>query len=765
MEIDENREVNAMASIYSSTNKSSGISLLSAKTGFGGLVSGMDIDELVYSLTSASRQRILSQQQKVQKLQWKQEAYRSVTTALREFQSKYLDVLSATNFRSASLFNTVKASASSDAVTVSATANASAGSITIDSVTQLATSAYVKSAGTVSKVLTGGITGGTVKTVETIIKSIAEGNGLAAGDSFNIDLDGNVQTITLDEAFFEDLDQENFVSRLQALVDNAFGAGKITVSGSPKEAITFTAAEEGSLITLYSAGSDAVLLNLGFKDGQSSLAKPLTGGKTGGTLKTAEAIIAGLAEEGGLKAGDKFGINLDGKVRTITLNEDFFDGLDANNIVSRLQALMDDAFGSGIITVGGGGSGPLTFTPPEGSKMYFATAGSGSGVLTNLGFEPGQSNTLLLNASLEDLGLANQLQMTSDGRFRFTINNVDFEVKITDTLASVLNKINSSGAGVNISYSSITDGFTMTATNSGAGNTLTFSDKDGSNFLESLGLIQSNVVAGQNAILRVNGKDIVRTSNSFNIDGVDITLNSKPAEPVTITMTEEPTKLVETIKKFVEDYNSMVELANKLIKEKIYLDYQPLSDEQKEEMTESQIKQWEEKAKSGVLRGDSVLRSITSKLQSLMTGLSVNGFSLYSMGITSAGYSENGKLKIDEAKLNEALRTRIEDIKELFTSEKGLANQLNEIITGATKTSGPKGSRGILVEIAGVASTTSDTENSIYEQIKRANKSIQTLQSRLKDEETRLWNQFVAMETALQQLNAQSAMLTQFSSG
>jgi len=754
-----------MASINSSSGLSSGISLLSAKTGFGGLVSGMDIDELVYSLTAASRQKILLQQQNVQKLQWKQTAYRSVTTALREFQSKYLDVLSSTNMRSASFFNTVKASASSDAVTVSATASASAGSITINSVTQLATSAYVKSSGTVSKVLTGGITGGTVKTVETMIKSIAKGDSLKAGDAFNIDLDGNVQTITLDEAFFEDLDYENFASRLQELVDNAFGEGKITVSGGPKDPLTFTAVDESSIITLYSAGPDTVLSDLGFEDGQSSFAKPLTGGKTGGTLKTAEAIIAGIGEEGGLKAGDKFGINLDGKVRTITLNADFFEGLDADNIVSRLQSLVDDAFGSGIITVGGGGSDPLTFTPLEGSKMFFATVGEGSGVLTNLGFEPGQSNTLLLNASLEDLALANQLTMTSDGRFRFTINNVEFEARITDTLASVINKINSSGAGVNISYSSITDGFTMTATNSGAGNTLTFSDTDGSNFLAALGLSQSAVVSGQNAILRINDMDIVRTSNSFNIDGVDITLNRKPTEPVTITMSDEPGKLTDTIKKFVEDYNAMVELANNLIKEKVYREYPPLSEEQKKEMTETQIKNWEEKAKSGILRGDSLLRSITSKLQSLVTGLSVNGFSLYSMGISSAGYTENGKLKIDEEKLNEALRTRAADITEFFTSENGLANQLNEIINGAAKTSGPKGTRGTLVEAAGYASTMSDTENTIYEQIKRINKSIQAFQDRLKDEETRLWSRFTAMETALQRLNAQSAMLTQFSSG
>ncbi|MFA5636747.1 MAG: flagellar cap protein FliD N-terminal domain-containing protein, partial [Anaerovoracaceae bacterium] len=96
----------------------SSLSSLTAKTGIGGLVSGMDIDDLVKSLTATSRQKILLQQQKVQKLEWKQTAYRSVTTALSEFQSSYLDVLSSTNFRSTSFFNTVKAASSSPEVSV-----------------------------------------------------------------------------------------------------------------------------------------------------------------------------------------------------------------------------------------------------------------------------------------------------------------------------------------------------------------------------------------------------------------------------------------------------------------------------------------------------------------------------------------------------------------------------------------------------------------------------------------------------------------------
>ena len=114
--------------------------------------------------------------------------------------------------------------------------------------------------------------------------------------------------------------------------------------------------------------------------------------------------------------------------------------------------------------------------------------------------------------------------------------------------------------------------------------------------------------------------------------------------------------------------------------------------------------------------------------------------------------------------MKEALETKGTEIKELFTSSKGLGNALNDVITDATKTSGAKGSRGTLVEVAGVDNTTSNTENSIYTQIKRANKNIKSLQTRLTAEESRLWSKFTAMETAINSLNSQSSILSQFTS-
>lgn len=618
-------------------------SSLTAKTGFGGLASGLDIDELVESLTLRSREKITKQQQNIQKLEWKQDAYRSVTKALKEFQSKYLDVLSSTNFRSTSFFNIFNINSSSDAITAASTANTSEGCITIDYITQLATQQKITMAdgSAASRALTS------TKSVDDFIAN------LEAGEAINFNLDGKVRIITFDEEFVSGItsDPSTFENRFQDLIDNAFGVKnpadrvisvKIGETGSPDEGLlTLTAA--GSRLTLYSIGESSTLDDLGFIDGQS--------------------------------------------------------------------------------------------------------------------------NKIILNMALKDLTLASELEEAES--YSFKINNANFIFDRNDTLATVIQKINSSNAGVTLSYSSITDQFTITANESGSGNNIIITETNG-NLMTALGLTESagaKITDGKNAILSVNGQQIIRSSNTIEIDGVNITLNTSSAEAITVNITDNSSSLIDPIKNFVNDYNSMVDLINGLLKETIERDFQPLTDAQKKEMTESEISAWEKKAKSGILRGDSILRDISAALQSVVTGLSVNGVSLFSMGISSAGYSENGKLKVDEMKLKEALKTKGNELKALFTSSNGVGNALNDIIIKATKTSGPKGSRGSLVEAAGVESTMSDKQNNIHEQIERINKNIAALQNRLTNEESRLWNKFSALEAALQRLNVQSSILTQFSNG
>ncbi|MGV8906031.1 MAG: flagellar filament capping protein FliD [Acetobacterium sp.] len=623
---------------------SSTTSALTAKTGIGGLVSGMSTDDLVEGLTIGSRSKIAQQGQKVQGLEWKQTAYRSVAKALKEFQTKYLDILSGSNMRSESFYNTVKATSASTKISVTSASSGNEGNITIDAISQLATNQVVKGAAAASSPLGG-------KLASTNPGSMTPGDVSALltninGKSIKLTLDGKVKTVTFDITDTGTLTSADF----QGAVDKAFGVDD-----------------------------------------------------------TNRTIIVSLA-------GDALSFAAPGSVLTAS-------------------ALNGDATTLGF-----------------------------------LGLTDGESNKLNASKSLGDLAFATPLAAVDD-LFKMTINSVKFEFNKTDTLATVMSKINSSSAGVTLGYSSISDKFTLTAKNSGAGENIAITEPETQgNLLASMGLtLGAGAVntLGKNAILTVNNVAITRSSNDIEIDGVKISLLEITADPINIAVKQDSSSLLEPIKSFVADYNAMITLVNGLVKENADSSYKPLTDDQKETMTEKQIETWETKAKVGLLSGDSLLRGIASSMQSMMYGSSVTGgISLYNLGITSAGYLENGKLVVDETKLKAALQTNGSAVKELFArTDTGLANKLNTIISRATSTSGGQGNRGSLIEMAGYESTISDTENNITKNIATENKSKLTLETRLKAEETRLWAQFTAMETALSSLNNQSAMLTQFSTG
>lgn len=607
------------------------------------MVSGLDTDSLITGMTTADQTKITKQQQKLQSLQWKQTAYRGISKTLKEFQTKYLDVLSNTNMRSTSTFNTVTASTSSTKVSVSATSAAGAGNITINNITQLATNQIITGTTGVSIPLSA-----TATDTTNLLASISP----TESKSFLLKLDGKVRTITMDEAFKVSASgsDANFQSALQNKIDDAFGK-KST--------------------------------------GESLINVSMTGGKLG------------LAASG--------------------------------------------------------------------SQLTVNALNSDTATLGYLGLTDGQTDKLSTSSTLGSL--TNIVKpLDSIDEFKLSINSVDFTFQKTDSLTTIMNRINASTAGVTMGYSSITDKFTMTAKASGAGENITVEDTTG-NLMTAFGLsgtegVDMVTTDGLNAELTVNGQSIVRTSNSIEVDGVKINLLEKSADPITITKTGNATSLTDTIKNFVTDYNNMISMINGLIKETADSSFKPLTDEQKKSMSATQITDWETKAKVGLLSNDSLLKGVTSKMQSLIYGTAVQGgISLYEMGITSAGYTENGKLKIDEAKLKTAIETKGSAIQELFTTEKtGLAQQLNDVINGAIKTSGAKGTRGSLIEMAGYEATVSNSENTITTSITKTNKSITTLKAALKARETSLWSKFTAMETALSRLNNQSSMIASFGS-
>lgn len=224
-------------------------------------------------------------------------------------------------------------------------------------------------------------------------------------------------------------------------------------------------------------------------------------------------------------------------------------------------------------------------------------------------------------------------------------------------------------------------------------------------------------------------------------------------------------QVVDGIKQFIDGYNKLIKTLNDYISEDpSYRDYAPLTEAQKKEMSEKEIELWEEKAKQGLLRNDSIIQNF---LQSMRTALyekpAGSGYAIYDLGIETGTWESRGQLVLSadgEAKLRQALESNPSDVLKLFTDqEEGLAVKLNKIIDETAKLS--SGDPGRLVELAGVEGRATEKDNTLYDQLKKIDEKIAALKSTYEKEKARYWNQFNAMEQMIANMNTQSSWLTQ----
>jgi len=342
------------------------------------------------------------------------------------------------------------------------------------------------------------------------------------------------------------------------------------------------------------------------------------------------------------------------------------------------------------------------------------------------------------------------------------------------TIQELINNINTSYTGINAAFELQPDGTGRFVLKDADGvsnpSILVNLDDDQNLFSDVLGLplvkgtvVTSTVATGTNAVVDfgdVAGLEFA--TNTFMINGITVTA-SEPNVSADVTVSNDTDKVFDSIKSFIELYNSTIDDINKKINEKRYRDYLPLTDEQREQLSDEQEKQWEEKAKSGLLKNDSLLAGAVYRMRTSMSTIvdgvyNTNYDTLAEIGIKTGNYSERGKLHIDEAKLKEALVKDPQAVMELFVNssdnngEKGIAVRLYDDLTASIT---------MLTGKAGMDVDFSQYDNSIIgKQIEGVNEDINSWEDRLKSIEDRYWRQFTAMEEAMQRMNSQSAWLS-----
>ncbi|MRH41978.1 flagellar hook-associated protein 2 [Aquibacillus halophilus] len=366
--------------------------------------------------------------------------------------------------------------------------------------------------------------------------------------------------------------------------------------------------------------------------------------------------------------------------------------------------------------------------------------------------------------------------VTVPSSFEFSVYNEDgksdpFTINIVqgDTLNSVLKKITNSGADVRAFYDSTANKVVMERTKTGNFNTSAATDTTadsgheiifGTGFLtDTLKLTQNEEKDGKNADFLYNGKlTVTPTTNSYTIN--DITFNFNELGTSTVTVRNDIDASYDKIMAFVDQYNETLEKVNGYLNEERFRTYKPLTDEQKKELSEDEIERWEEKAKSGTLKGESILSSGLSSMRQNWYGEVDNTSSfthLTHIGIkTSSNYMERGKLEVDPDKLKKALREDPQSVHQLFSNDvkgsgRGIINRLEDSIESTMK------------NIESRAGKTSSVQNqyTLGRNLDNLDDRISAFEDRLVRIENRYWRQFTEMEKAIQQMNNQSNYLMQ----
>ncbi|MGP4078937.1 flagellar hook-associated protein 2 [Pseudalkalibacillus sp. R45] len=345
----------------------------------------------------------------------------------------------------------------------------------------------------------------------------------------------------------------------------------------------------------------------------------------------------------------------------------------------------------------------------------------------------------------------------------------------TDSINDVMAKINShTSLGVSAFYDQATNKVVLTMKNTGKDASIEIGDDTTLDFFNALGFSNatsgtelSGKTSGEDASFKINGFQTSRSSNTFSIN--DVTYNLKQVGSANISVTQDTDSIFDSIVKFVDKYNETIEKINGEIGEQRYRDFQPLTKEQREGMEDREVELWEEKAKSGMLRGDTILsgglNAMRSGLYSQVTGANVSSDynQLAQIGITtSSNYRDGGKLIIDPDKLKKAIQDDPNAVYELFmskgttTSEQGIARRLRDSIADTMDRIESK---------AGNALKTNQ-QFTMGRNLNDLDSRIDDFERKLVGIEDRYWRQFTAMEKAISRMNQQSMFLmNQFGGG
>ena len=522
-----------------------------------------------------------------------------------------------------------------------------------------------------------------------------------------------------------------FQNALQEQLDKEFGAGKIEV-GKEGGKLTFTPTGSGDTMSI---GGSAVKA-LGFESGDSNY---INAGKK----------LSDLLDDDIFSDKNKIDVTKDTTLESLmnSINSSAEAGVKVSysKLTNEFKFTASQTGASGRIEFGGLAKDMFVTHDREASDSFADTYG--------LGLSDGQSKRFA---------------------FSFEGRDLSFEISSGDSMQDVADRLNMllSNYDQTASYDELTGQIMVTDK---TGKMVDFELYEGQSSSSGTKLdrpeFESSFTSGQDAVMdvEINGKrfeDLTRSTNTFDLDGLSVNVkgtfdavgkDGEDYEPITFNTTTDADKIVEAIKSFVDDYNEMAtELKSAYSTMPTTKSdgsrYDPLTAEQEEQYSESELKAYNEKAKQGILFGDSTLSSFYSKLLSAITPGGTDGQTLREIGIGTSYSDGMTTLSLDEDKLRAALESDPDKVKNAFTKSKeggsssdGLMQTMQNTLNTYVKTTGEP--KGVLITRAGsTKAPTSLNSNSLKSQMDSIDKQID-----------RYTTQFSRLEQLIAEMNSQSS--------
>lgn len=704
-----------------------------------GLISGMDTESIIQQLVSARQTKVDNTKKAQTKLEWKQDTWKSLNTKLKNLQSKYVSNL---RFSTSYMKKTTKVSNSS-AVSVITGENA------VNGVQQLAVKQLAKTAYLTGDKVEAGADGknwdALSKISDVVGDGFSEGNISFTAGGKTVDINVTGDTTISDflsqikasglNANFDAGQQRFFISAKQPGTDNNFSMTANNEAGAnilSKLGLQVSLKDDASSLARYQeyagyyvAGDrDATLANM-----QSMIDKDIAA-KTDEYLSRYKSLLTSKksAEDKIEEIQEKY------KDKTLESSDVYKKKLDEKN--KELKELT--------------------------SKIYTLPDGTEKGEL--------MAQKAVLQKEVDELTTLKNDASTLETQQK---NLESYDKQMQDIKDKYIDVTETTDTEGNVTYSatakdsvkkSIEDSYYSKAAYAAQ----VMADYDAGKLAKT----GATKIEGRDAKILLNGAEFTSSDNTFAINGLTFTAlaETKDGEEVTVTTQDDTDGIYNMIKDFLKEYNSIINEIDKLYNAESAKGYEPLTDDEKDAMSDTEIEKYEDKIKSALLKSDDTLSNIRSGFINVMsTGVEVNGKTMYlsNFGINTLSYfvaadneknmyhidgdPDDGDTSGNADKLKSMISSDPDTVVSFFTLlSRNLYSKMSDL---STAVDGYR-SYGSFYDDKKIKSDYNDYKTKIAEQ-----------EQELADYEDKWYEKFSKMETALAKLQSNTNAVTSLLGG